>query len=118
MTATDPLTPRQRQLVDSTRRARPALMAFVVSGAALAITSAAYSVAGLQTLSRDPLTTNSVRVPKHLAPLVGALGPRLPWVVPPDTCEERERLLLEGTDESGRLRVHIVLIMWYGLAGV
>ena len=115
MTA-DPLTPRQRQLVESTRRARPALIAFVAAGAAVALVSAVYSITGLQALSRDPLA-QTPPVPKHLASLVGALGPRMPWVAPPKTCEEREERLREAVDEDGRLRVHVVLIMWYGLAG-
>jgi hypothetical protein len=112
----DPLSRRQRQLIDSTRRVRPVLIAFVVVGAALALASASYSIDGLQKVSRDPLAPTPP-VPAHLTPLVGALGPRLPWVVPPETCEEREELLMGAQEENARLRAHLVLVMWYGLAG-
>ena len=115
MTA-DPLSRRQRQLIESHRRARPALVAFTALGAGLALLSAVYSIAGLQRLSRDPLA-ETPPVPKHLAPLVGAVGPRVPWIVPPETCEAREQRLQEAQGEQGRLRVHLLLVMWYGLIG-
>lgn len=91
-------------------------MAFAALGAAVALLSAVYSVAGLQRLSRDPLA-DAPQVPKHLVPLVGAVGPRMPWVVPPETCEAREQRLQEAQVEQGRLRVHLLLVMWYGLIG-